>query len=77
MELAGPRRARALGIGSGLAVAGVLAGAVVAALGFGKEAARADWGHANGHAAGRGDGRLRLGAVSLLCGPEETMRRTP
>ena len=38
MELAGPRRARALGIGSGLAFAGVLAGAVVAALESGKEA---------------------------------------
>jgi hypothetical protein len=38
MELAGPRRARSLGIGSGLAVAGVLAGAVVAALESGKEA---------------------------------------
>ena len=36
MELAGPRRARIVGIGSGLALAGVLAGAVVAALGSGK-----------------------------------------
>ena len=71
MELAGPRRARTLGIGSGLAVAGVLAGAVVAALGSEKEVTAVD------HAAGRGDGRLRLGAVSLLCGPEEIIRRTP
>ena len=38
MELAGPRRARTLGIGSGLAFAGVLAGAVVAALESGREA---------------------------------------
>ena len=38
MELAGPRRARSLGIGSFLAVAGVLAGAAVAALGSGKDA---------------------------------------
>jgi Phospholipid methyltransferase len=38
MELAGPRRARIVGIGSGLAFAGVLCGAAVAALGSGKEA---------------------------------------
>ena len=70
MELAGPRRARGLGIGSGLAVAGILAGAVVAALDFDKEAALAITLPAVATVACGG------GAVSLLCGPEET-RRTP
>ena len=64
MELAGPRRARGLGIGSGLAVAGVLA-ARRRGPGLRQGSGAGD------HAAGRGDGRLRLGAVSLLCGPQK------